>query len=617
VSLTVSVGPSFALLAAGAPLAQRWFVCRFDGPSRDPYFLYAASNAGSFLALALFPFLLEPYWPLREQTEIWSFAYLALTALLAFCVPVRIYDHAPPADRKIEAPTARQRLRWIALAMIPTSLLLSVTTHLTTDVAAIPLLWLIPMAIYLITFILVFAQRPLLPHAIVLRWLPMTAVVLIIVLLCESPDPLPLVMGVNLLGFFWLAMACHGELSRTRPAARHLTDFFFCLALGGVVGGAFTALIAPLIFPGLWEYPLMIVLACVFTLDHAMRPTRDDWGCALGIGLFALILVMAFQSADILPLDAGPMSVAAMFVAPLLVCFVMKHHAARFSLGIAAVLMASWFYHGVHGASAYRERSYFGIHRVTRDGDDHLLIHGNTIHGRQNFDARQRKEPLTYYSKSGPIGDVFRGLQNDARMKKVGAVGLGAGSIAAYSRQGQDWTFFEIDPSVKRIAQDARFFTFLKDAQGKIDIKLGDARLQLQKPRDLFGVLVVDAFGSDAIPIHLLTLEALAVYLDKLEPNGILAFHISNRYVDLEPVLANLAAKAQPPCVALVRRHQPTDEQKKQGIIGSEWLVIARNANDSAFLEGAGWRSARAQPSLRVWTDDFSNLFDVFRWRGE
>jgi hypothetical protein len=271
----------------------------------------------------------------------------------------------------------------------------------------------------------------------------------------------------------------------------------------------------------------------------------------------------------------------------------------------------------VHGASAYRERSYFGIHRVTRDGDDHLLIHGNTIHGRQNFDARQRKEPLTYYSKSGPIGDVFRGLQNDARMKKVGAVGLGAGSIAAYSRQGQDWTFFEIDPSVKRIAQDARFFTFLKDAQGKIDIKLGDARLQLQKPRDLFGVLVVDAFGSDAIPIHLLTLEALAVYLDKLEPNGILAFHISNRYVDLEPVLANLAAKAQPPCVALVRRHQPTDEQKKQGIIGSEWLVIARNANDSAFLEGAGWRSARAQPSLRVWTDDFSNLFDVFRWRGE
>jgi hypothetical protein len=295
----------------------------------------------------------------------------------------------------------------------------------------------------------------------------------------------------------------------------------------------------------------------------------------------------------------------------------MKQHTARFSLGIVAMLLASWFYDGVHGRSAYRERSYFGIHRVTKDGQLHLLIHGNTVHGQQSFASDRSGEPLTYYSKPGPIGDVFHGLKGDLRLRKVGAVGLGAGSIAAYSQPGQEWTFFEIDPSVQRIAENRKLFTFLSDAQGKIDVELGDARLQLQKSPATFGLLVIDAFGSDAIPVHLLTREAMAVYFDRLEPKGILAFHISNRYVDLEPVLANLAADAKPPCVAMVRRHHPSDEQKKLGIVGSEWLVVARRAEDIAFLEKGAWARAAARPELPVWTDGASNLFQVFRWRSQ
>jgi hypothetical protein len=612
-SLTLSAGLPLVLLAACAPLVQRWFVAKY--PARDPYFLYAASNLGSFLALGLFPFVLEPFWTLPQQSEVWKFGYLALTALLAFCVPLRINQPEAQATGTLApllALRANERVRWVVLAMIPSSLLLSVTTHLTTDVAAIPLLWLIPLGLYLLTFVLVFSRRQWIPRPVLLRWLPLVVIVALIVMLSEATYPMPLVMGLHLLGFFWLAMVCHGELSRTRPAAQHLTDFYLWLALGGVLGGALNALVAPLLFPGHYEYPLMIVLACVFGMNHAARPTRYDCQWAAGIGAVTVVLVLMFQVDWLLPLDPGPVSVAAMFGFPLVLCYAMQQQPARFALSIAAVLLASGLYHGVYGASAYRERSYFGIHRVTKIDGFHRLIHGNTVHGQQSLDPHKRQLPLTYYSTSGPIGEVFRALRDDPRLRKVGIVGLGTGTLAAYSQPGQDWTFFEIDPSVKRIAENPNLFTYLRDAQGTLHIDLGDARLRLRKTTQKFGLLVVDAFGSDAIPVHLLTREALEVYLDHLEPNGILAFHISNRYVDLEPVLANLAADAAPPYVIYVRQHRPTDAEINEGVMPSDWLVLARHADDLRFLH---WQPAKARPDLKVWTDDSSNLFQVFRWK--
>ncbi len=628
-SLTISAGVPFVLLAAGAPLLQRWFVRRHQLSPRDPYFLYAASNLGSFLALALFPFVLEPYFSLSEQSDVWRFAFLALTALMAFCAPLSLRAGSVSdgqaatvanASGSYDAPTWRQRGRWIVLALIPSSLLLSVTAHLTTDVAAMPLLWLIPMALYLLTFTIVFAQKNLVSPILLQRWLPLAVIVVLIVMLSEATEPLLVVMFVHLAGFFYLALVCHSELAHTRPTASHLTDFYLCLALGGVLGGALNALVAPLVFSSFVEYPLMIVLACVFALERGTQPTRADWLWAAGIGAATAGVILAFQSPFFVKADLGNNSFVFTIGLPLLACYVLQRQPARFALCIGAVLCAGSLLHGAHGTTILRERSYFGIHRVTEIGGLRRLIHGNTVHGQQSLDPEKRREPLTYYSRIGPIGEVFRTLKGDPRLGKVGVVGLGTGSLAAYAEPGQAWTFFEIDPSVQHIAEDPKLFTFLSDAReriggGKIDIDLGDARLQLKKSDAKFGVLVVDAFGSDAIPVHLLTREAFALYLDRLEPNGILAFHISNRYVDLEPVLANLAAEKE--CIAYVRQHRGlSKEEDAEGIMLSDWVVIARRPDDLAALLNTGhWRPGVGRPGQRVWTDDFSNLLQVFRWR--
>jgi hypothetical protein len=619
-SLALGVGPCFVLLAAGAPLLQRWFVCKHHDDPRDPYFLYAASNLGSFLALGLFPFVLEPSFTITQQNEIWRFGFLAAIALTACCVPL----HAPRAVVRAalaEAPPAwRQRGRWIVLALIPSSLLLSVTTHLTTDIAAIPLLWLIPLGLYLLSFTLVFAQRQMIPHRVLLRWLPLVAIVLSFVILSEATEPLAVVICIHLLGFFWLAMACHGTLARTRPSAVHLTDFYLCLAVGGMLGGILNGLVAPLLFSGLAEYPLMIVAACFFAMNDAYRPTRADFLWAAAIGLAAAGLVVILQSGLFGTLvESGAPSVAAMFAVPFLLCYIAQDRPARFALSLGAVFFASTLYHGVHGASAYRDRSYFGIHRVTEKDGMHRLVHGNTVHGQQSLDPRLRGEPSTYYSKAGPIGDIFRAYRGDPRLQKVGIVGLGAGTIASYSQAGDDWTYFEIDPSVRRIAEDPKLFTYLLDARGTIHVELGDARLRLKKSPVKFGLLIVDAFGSDAIPVHLLTREAVQIYVDHLEPSGLLAFHISNRYVDLEPVLANLGASAQPPLVGYIRQHGAlAKDDIAKGAMASDWILFARKTEDLEPVLRAVpglWRLAKTRAEIKIWTDDYSNLFQVFRWR--
>ena len=625
--LTVNAGLSFVLLAGSGPLLSRWFVYKTWSTPRDPYFLYAASNVGSFLALGLYPFILEPAFSLPQQSSLWRFGFLALTALLMFCIPIS----APSAWQSVPGPTLsaasltyKDRTRWIILAMIPSSLLLSVTTHVTTNIAAIPLLWLIPMAIYLLTFTLVFASKPPIPQSVLIRWLPFVVIVLSIVMLSEASEPLWLALGLHLLGLFWLAMLCHGELSRTRPAAVHLTDFYLCLAIGGVLGGVISALIAPLVFPDLFEYPLMIVLACLFGRPDAGPFRRSDILWAAGLAGLTALLIVALQSGWFIRLQPGMVGGVVVFTVPLIICYTMQEHATRFAFALAGVLLASGLYHGIYGALQYRERSYFGIHRVTETEGFRRLVHGNTIHGQQTLvpDPRTHRHlPLTYYAQEGPIGELFQTYQNDPRLKQrlkhVGLVGLGIGSLAFYAQPEQEWTFFEIDPSVKRIAEDPALFGFLHEARGTIHIDLGDARLRLNQSPHKFGVLVVDAFGSDAIPVHLLTQQALQVYLDHLQPDGVLAFHISNRYVDLEPVLAALAREARPSLACYLRADLAiSDAAKQQGVFASVWVVLAREESDlEPLVRNAAWRRAQTRPGVKAWTDDTSNLFQVFRWR--
>jgi spermidine synthase len=622
-SLAVAVGLPFVLLAAGAPLLQRWFVCKHQQSPRDPYFLYAASNLGSFLALGLFPFVLEPWLTLTQQSDIWRYGFLAVTALMAFCVPLRVSESRVTTIPAEPSPHWRQRGRWIALSLIPSSLLLSVTTHVTTDIAAIPLLWLMPMGLYLLTFTAAFASRQIVPHALLVRWLPMVVIVVSIVLLSEATQPLALVLGVHLLGFVWLALLCHGELARTRPAAAHLTDFYLCLALGGVLGGVLNALVAPLVFNSLAEYPLMIVAGCYFGMAPLSRPNRADWLWAAGIGALTVLLILTMQSPWLAKTtdSLDNLSILVLFGMPFILCYITQTRPVRFALSLGAILLASVLQHGVHGTTVFRERSYYGIHRVTEKDGLRRLVHGDTVHGQQSLDPERRREPLTYYSKIGPIGDLFRTFHGDPRLKHVGIVGLGAGSLAAISQRGDDWTFFEIDPSVRRIAEDPKLFTYLNDAKGTIGSDLGDARLQLKRSTQMFGVLIVDAFGSDAIPMHLLTREAMQIYLDHLEPNGLLAFHISNNYVDLEPVLARLGEAVQPRLVGYVRKHRDlSDGEKAQGIMPSDWAIFARNGDDLEPLlpKSAGqWRPVKTRANVSLWTDDHSNLFQVFRWRSD
>ena len=613
-TLTLAVGLPFVLLSAGTPLVQRWFLAKHHPTPRDPYVLYAASNVGSFLALGLFPLVLEPNFSLSAMNEIWQYAFLVLSAMLAFCVPLRAFSisEAAPITPAAAAPSGWTRLRWIALAMIPSSLMLSVTTHLTTDIAAVPLFWLLPMALYLGTFVLVFAGKVFLPHAAMIRWQPMVVIVMLFVYLSEANDPLPLVMCVQLVGFFWLAMVCHGELARTKPGADRITDFYLCLAIGGVLGGAFNALLAPLIFNGLAEYPLMIVAACLVGMTREWKLDRADWIACGIVGLVTVALVLVVQRFVRLPIVFGPVAIALIFGGPFIYCYISQARPIRFALCLGSVMLASWFHHGIHGATIYQTRSWFGIHRVTSLDGFTRLVHGNTVHGQQDQDRDYRHLPLTYYANSGPIGEVFSAFKDDSRLNHVGVVGLGTGSLAAYAKPGQAWTFFEIDPAVRDIAMNPKLFTFLKEAKGDVNVEIGDARLSLKRSTQKFGLLVIDAFGSDAIPLHLLTREALAIYLGKLTADGVIAFHISNRYVDLEPVLAALADDALPSCVARIRRHQPTADEIRRGIMPSDWLIVARDESHLAKL--AGWEPARTWPGLKAWTDATSNLFEAFRW---
>jgi hypothetical protein len=612
-----TIGLPFFVVASCAPLLQRWYVQASGG--EDPYFLYAVSNLGSFAALVLYPFLLEPNLSLNQQADLWFWGYAALLLMCLTCSLTLAKSQITIGEpRAVRPRSSSKSLRWVLLALAPSSLMLSVTTYLTSDIAAIPLLWVIPLGLYLLTFTLVFARRQIIPHGAMIRWMPMVVVVLALVILLEATEPMILILSLHLLGFFWLALVCHGELARTRPPSDRLTEFYLWITLGGVLGGVFNVLIAPLVFKNMGEYPMMLALACLLRPGEtaALTPRRSPYALLSNLGppmlVGGLTLGLIFLARGV-GLPAGPLTVGLGFVPPLLFVYFLQNRPLQFGLSFGMIFLASCFYPGVDGPPLYSERTFFGIHRVTEQAGYRKLFHGNTLHGEQSLDPERRREPLTYYYRTGPIGQVLTSLKGDPRLRRVGLIGLGTGALAAYAGPGDDWTFFEIDPAVAHIAAPATgLFTYLKDCQGQTDVVLGDARLTLQRHPDKFGVLVVDAFGSDAIPLHLLTREALQIYLAHLETNGILMFHISNRYVNLEPVLANLAQDAQPPLLCTIQKDLVVGVEAQRGKAPSVWVLLARKEKDLGPLAKDGrWRLARPRPDLEVWTDDFSNLASV------
>lgn len=625
--MVVTVGVPFFALSATAPLLQRWFAQARHERSKDPYFLYVASNAGSLLALLSYPCVIEPNLGLGNQALWWMRGYWVLVSLVglsAFVVWMKCRHSVPtpeaasPASSDVPPEPLRweQRWRWVFFAFVPSSLMLGTTTFISSEVAAIPLMWIVPLALYLLTYILAFAQRQFVSVRHIQKAQVFCLIAVAVLINMQATQPLLPLMIIHLVNFFVSAWVCHALLAASRPAAAHLTEFYLWMCFGGVLGGIFNSLVAPVVFSSVLEYPLAIVLVCFamwWGSGKIEKLNRGDWIWPLVLFIGSAAPGLSFPS---LPEDQAALY-GLVFGLPALACFFFSKRPLRFAWGVAAIFAAGTFYDIQPGKVLHVERSFFGVNRVTLEtkGPFHLLYHGRTLHGMQSLDASRRREALTYYHFTGPIGEVFEkyGRTNDLR---VGLVGLGAGSLATYARAGQSWTFYEIDPAVEAIARNNKYFSYLGDAEAPIAVKLGDARVNFTHAQDdSVGLLVLDAYSSDAIPIHLVTREAFQLYLRKLAPNGIIAIHISNLHLDLEPVFANVSHD-----LGLVAFYcddtGTTEAQSKRGKSPSQWLVMARRDADVALLAAdSRWRRARTSPSDRVWTDDYSSIWSVFSWR--
>lgn len=620
--LLTAIGLPVFLISTTSPLLQRWFTRTTDASANDPYFLFAVSNGGSLLALLSYPLFLEPAFTLSRQNQIWVVMYVVFLVLSLGCVFVlwrssrfdRVALQIPVPQSHV---SLKRRLYWILLAFIPSSLLFGVTTYVTTEIAPTPLLWTIPLALYLVTFILAFARGSLLPEQLANNALGGLALLLTLVLATNATEPTAAIMLLHLCFFFVAAMLCHSKLASDRPDASRLAEFYLCVAVGGMFGGLFNTFIAPTTFNTIIEYPLVIVLACLIRRrdnneEDSSTDRLFDFILPVGAGLLTIGLALVVDVYNV----STAVGLGIVFGIPLLIInHRFRNRPIRFALALGAVMLGSIVYSETQERTLHVGRNFFGTLSVRIDpvSATRILYHGNTIHGRQFIDRNLQREPLSYFHREGPLGQIFEAFNSNAFSPNVAVVGLGTGSMACYAQPNQHWTFFEINPAVVSIAQNTEYFTYLNNcAVGPTKIVLGDARLQLQNvPAEHYGLIVLDAFNSDAIPVHLMTQEAINLYISKLGPGGMLAFHISNRSLKLDAVLGNLAKRNGAMSVSFVDgEHDPTI-----GKDPSEWVVMARlSPAFDRLVQNPRWRPLEGQTESHAWTDDFSNILSVFRW---
>lgn len=615
--LSARIGLPVFVIAASAPLLLSWFSRIGHAHSRDPHFLYAASNLGSLAALVAYPILIEPLLPLSRQARLWSIGYGVLFVLFCCCaLPVyrargeRTKPDSVVLESGIGIGIRRRLLEWVSLAFVPSSLMLGVTAYISTEIAAVPLLWVVPLALYLLSFVLVFARRPLLDHERLVRLLPL--LVLMLAPAIAGGLVHKLWIPLHLAVFLVAALVCHGALARRRPAPDSLTIYYLAIACGGVAGGCFNALVAPAVFTRLTEYPLAIVLACVVPFQVEARGIRLSVRDGLIVGtLFALTLAL---TSNFVAISEGAWgAIGLMVVSGLISLLIYSHRArpARFALGLGAVWLACGIGGSVDGRTLLRERNFYGSLRVTQDdaaGVRRLFV-GTTLHGQQSLDPARANEPQAYFSRSGPIGDVFETVNARAPSGRVAVVGLGVGTLACYALPDQRWDFYELDPAVAAVATNDRYFTYLKDcdAEEPPRIVLGDARLRLRAaPDHAFALIVIDAFSSDAVPVHLLTREAIRLYRSKLAGDGMIAVNLTNGYLDLAPVIAAGAAAEGLRC-RIRYDTQLTKAETASGKQPSIWAVLARSEGDfGAIASDPRWQARRAR--VKAWTDDRADV---------
>ncbi len=623
--LLLTVGPVFFAVAAQAPLMQRWY--SLHPGAGEPWALYAASNLGSFAGLMAYPLLAEPLFSLERQSAAWSAGYALLVLLVIACAWSRRGlapalaqpDAGEPQDAA--PPRWRRTAHWIALSAVPSGLMLSTTTHLTTDIFAMPLLWVIPLGIYLLSFVIAFADNR------DMAWV-FGMVAPGVVLLCgglaamsdSSGGFLAAIASVLLL--LSVSISLHARLYELRPGAQHLTAFYLAMSIGGALGGAFAALVAPALFDWVWEHPLLVLAAAaLMPLPSLLNWRRMDgldpqmaWLAALAFVAAAALIAWMLHTV-VSEQQTGPHRV----FLTMMLCgmgLLLTAWRALFIAVLAALMLAQGGVTTLETSlSGARSRSYFGIYTVRNDRVAKLreLVHGTTLHGLQSTDPARSREPTTYYGATSGAGLVLASAEAlhgpDAR---IGVVGLGTGTLACYRRKDQDWTFFEIDPEVVSFSRGG-VFTYLEICAPDAKIVLGDARITLgEQPRGSFDVLAIDAFSSDAIPLHLITREAIEVYLRALSRDGVIVLHISNRFVELEPVVAAIARDLG--LAAGLREDEPEDRSR---LTGSAWIALARDPNTIEALAQASpdapWVELSAA-AKRAWTDDRASVLPFIRW---
>ncbi|MBY8821815.1 fused MFS/spermidine synthase [Sphingomonas colocasiae] len=621
--LLLSIGPLFFAVAAQAPLMQRWYA--FASGGRDPYALYAASNLGSLAGLIAYPLVVEPRLPIAGQSLLWSGGYVLLALLIVACAVALPRGRAAAVDRGAErgaAPAISRRLHWIALAAIPSAFMLSTTMHLTTDIVAMPLLWVIPLALYLLSFSVAFAARRTIADTI--TWIaPLLILVLGGFALVDDHSRPLLRAALSLTLLFVVAVSLHTRLYRLRPAPGRLTGFYLAMSVGGLVGGLFSSVLAPIAFDWIYEYPLLIVAAALLAPQHHWHAGIERlWGGGQRALVLTLAVVVAAPFALLLSLAGWKVAVG---VAVLALGIVSVGRPIPFAACVAGLLMihGGWAAFVISLAGDARTRSYFGVYTVATDEDRQVrrLIHGTTVHGMQTLTPGHQTDPTSYYIARSGVGRALTALpQLAGPHARIGIVGLGTGTLACYARPGQSWRFYEIDPAVVRIARDPRRFSFLSRCAPHAPVMVGDARMSLRSetPGGL-DFLALDAFSSDAVPTHLLTHEAFSIYRHALSPRGLLLVHISNRYLDLEPVIAAAAAEGGWHG-AVLPYFISRDPQPAPHGSSSVWVALSPDQGVIAHLigqrldDGAGnWRMLGAKPGFSGWTDDFSSILPLVR----
>jgi SAM-dependent methyltransferase len=625
IHLGLSLGVPFIAISATAPLVQKWLSTIPAAAGRDPYFLYAASNAGSLLGLMAYPIAVEPRYGVTAQSALWLRGYallITVVGLSAVCIWREAqYSKGPDSavdDHSACSPSWRTRAYWLTAAFVPTALMLAVTNHISFNIGSLPLLWVIPLAIYLLTFVMAFARTIRIPTATISSFATLVLVGFFpIVAAGESIQPAAVwkLVACHIGILFSAALLCHSALADRRPATKYLTQFYFIVAFGGALGGIFAAVLAPAMFKTVFEYPLLIALVPFFR-HLGERDTPMRWRDAIDLTLFgsfvALVLygLLDWARVDVTGFSLSwkdltshdNLAILAVQSAVILAMLFFWRRLLAFGIAFAVIVMVyslilphqfqSW-------PTVFAARNFFGVKRVLLDRNENMirLLHGDTIHGVESLEPELAGQPLGYYHKTGPLGDVMEMLVGRGR-QHIGVVGLGAGTIAAYGGSLRHVTFFEIDPQVLDIARD--YFSFIRRCGGDCDVVIGDGRLQIQSQREReFDLLVLDAFNSDSVPAHLISREAVRTYLSQLKPNGVLLFHVPNRYLDIEKLVTSVVRA-----------------EGLQALIREDYIAAVPEADELIDIPNRdSWKPVDKAVGIQPWTDDYSNLLSLLRWQ--